>query len=280
MAQYREIAYAKINLALHVRRRRDDGYHELETLFAFVDQGDVLTLSPSNSLTLQCDGPFGAALTADKDNLVLRAARLLAKTCSVSSGAALHLTKNLPIASGIGGGSADAAATLRLLNGYWRCGLTKVEMAQLAVPLGADIPACINSETVRGTGTGTILSPVRASTLADLPILLVNPGIALSTGPIFAAWDGIDRGSLTEEGGLLDIAASSRNDLQAPAMSICPPISDVLSALWTCKPLIARMSGSGATCFALFNDMETRDNAVMQIAADHPNWWQLSGKLR
>jgi 4-diphosphocytidyl-2-C-methyl-D-erythritol kinase len=279
MSLFRETAYAKINLALHVRKRRDDGYHELETLFAFVDQGDTLSLEPLDRLRLQCDGPFGALLSNGDDNLVLHAARLLAQVSATGAGAAITLTKNLPVASGIGGGSADAAAVVRLLNRHWHCGLSETEMEAMLAPLGADIPACVRSITVQGMGTGTALVPVSAMELQGLPVLLVNPGLPLATGPVFAAWDGIDRGPLST-GSALKAALSGRNDLEGPAISLCPPISALLQALQTHDPLLARMSGSGATCFALFSDPEKRDDAAMQMAKNHPGWWQLSGKLR
>ncbi len=279
MPELPETAFAKINLALHVRRRRDDGYHELETLFAFVDQGDVLRVEPSEQLGLRCDGPFGAELTGNDDNLVLKAARLLAQASGTKMGGNITLTKNLPVASGIGGGSADAAAVARLLNRHWRCGLNAAELEELLAPLGADIPACVRSQTVRGMGTGTALLPAEASELQGLPVLLVNPGLPLVTGPVFAAWDRIDRGALGESNAL-EIALSGRNDLEAPAISLCPPISAVLEALRATNPLVARMSGSGATCFALFSDTEKRDDAAMRIAKHHSQWWQLSGTLR
>jgi 4-diphosphocytidyl-2-C-methyl-D-erythritol kinase len=265
-----ETAYAKINLALHVRWRRDDGYHELETLFAFVDQGDVLTGELVEGLTLGIYGPFAGSLSADEDNLVLRAARGLQKT---GQGARLILQKNLPIASGIGGGSADAAAALRLLAQLWG---TETDLMPIAASLGADVPACLLSQTAFGSGVGDELTVWNGGGIANSPILLVNPSIACPTGPIFKAWDGIDRGPL-------DPAhwREGRNDLEAPAIALVPQIGDVLDALWLQDGIsLARMSGSGATCFGLFQTPAHRDAACAMIVKDHPDWWTMAAQLR
>ena len=270
-----EIAYAKINLALHVRARRADGYHELETLFAFLDDGDRLTVAPAQGFSLSISGPFAAGLSAGEDNLVLRAARLLAVRNGVIAGAAFTLEKRLPVASGIGGGSADAAAALRLAARLWGLGPGSVQPADIALELGADVPACVLSRTCFGTGVGENLERIDADDLKGQPMLLVNPGVSCLTGPAFRGWDGLDRGPL---------AASewrtARNDLQAPAISLCPPIAEVLAALLGTSPRLSRMSGSGATCFALFDTPPERKKAAAAIAAVHPEWWQMSGCLR
>ena len=270
-----EIAYAKINLALHVRARRADGYHELETLFAFLDDGDRLTVAPAQGFSLSISGPFAAGLSAGEDNLVLRAARLLAVRNGVIAGAAFTLEKRLPVASGIGGGSADAAAALRLAARLWGLGPGSVQPADIALELGADVPACVLSRTCFGTGVGENLERIDADDLKGQPMLLVNPGVSCLTGPVFRGWDGLDRGPL---------AASewrtARNDLQAPAISLCPPIAEVLAALLGTSPRLSRMSGSGATCFALFDTPPERKKAAAAIAAVHPEWWQMSGCLR
>lgn len=276
MAILSETAFAKINLALHVRKRRDDGYHELETLFAFVDAGDHLTASPSDKLELSVSGLFGAGLSGQDDNLVLQTAKLLQRTFDVKTGSILALEKNLPVASGIGGGSADAAATARLLNRLWNLGASESELATLLAPLGADIPACVASKTAIGSGTGTELSAVDDDELSGTPVLLVNPLVPVSTATIFRNWDGIDRGELGV-GDVLQIARSGRNDLGPMAVDICPKIAEILQALEGTSPMLSRMSGSGATCFALYENVDAVRAAA---SAMNPSWWTLEGRLR
>jgi len=250
----REIAYAKLNLALHVRERAADGYHRIETLFAFCEDGDVLTAAPADVLSLAVTGPFAGMLEGERDNLALRAAR------AVGARAALSLDKRLPVAAGLGGGSADAAAVLRMFGGS----------VAIAARLGADVPACLDSRTARGEGKGDRVVPVELG-LSGLPVLLVNPGVPLSTAAIFAAWDGIDRGPL---GGW----EAGRNDLEPAAMRLVPEIAEVLRSLSAAR--IARMSGSGATCFGLFDSAAERDAAATRIAAAHPGWWLSQTRLR
>lgn len=267
----KETAYAKINLALHVRKRREDGYHELETLFAFVDAGDVMLAHPGVQDSLSVTGEFGGALTGPFGNMVMQALAHLPR----AQGLAVTLEKNLPVAAGLGGGSADAGALFRIvreLHGLpddWRARAAK---------LGADVPACVESVTCIGRGTGTELEPVSGS-LAGTPVLLVNPRLPLSTGPVFKAWDGQDRGPLPQ-GEPLEIALAGRNDLEEPAVGLCPPIADVLAALRNTGPLMARMSGSGATCFALYGTEAERDSAAARLRESQPGWWQLPGQLR
>ncbi|MCP5396405.1 MAG: 4-(cytidine 5'-diphospho)-2-C-methyl-D-erythritol kinase [Sphingomonadaceae bacterium] len=266
-----ETAYAKINLALHVRHRREDGYHALETLFAFVDDGDRLVARNSAEDRLAVSGEFGGVLDDPFGNIVAKALTALPR----AEGLAVELDKRLPVAAGLGGGSADAGAVFRLVersHGWpddWR---------ERAAKLGADVPACVLSETCIGRGTGTELEPV-ASDLTGKPVLLVNPRIPLATGPVFAAWDGRDRGALPE-GSVSEIAQAGRNDLEAPAISLCPAIADVLAELRKDAPWLARMSGSGATCFALYDSAQARDAAAARIGAAQPGWWQMAGKLR
>lgn len=271
-----EVAPAKINLALHVRARMPDGYHRIETLFAFARDGDVVRAAPADTLSLAIDGPFGAGLDAGPDNLVLRAATLLAAASGHAGGAALTLTKNLPVASGIGGGSADAAATLRLLARLWG---VRVDLAPIARALGADVPACLHGRPVRGDGRGDALAPVDGSRLAGLPLLLVNPGVAMRTGPVFAGWDGVDRGALAD-GEPLAVARAARNDLAAPAIARAPVIGALVDWL-AARPgvLLARMSGSGATCFALFADAQSCAAARDAVARDWPAAWCLATAL-
>jgi 4-diphosphocytidyl-2-C-methyl-D-erythritol kinase len=269
-----EIARAKINLALHVRGREPDGYHRLETVFAFAEDGDRLSVSAAQDLGLQITGPFARDLSAGDDNLVLRAARALRQSFAVETGAALLLDKSLPVASGIGGGSADAAATLRLLNRFWGIGASEGELLAIARPLGADVPACLLSRTCFGTGRGDELIPHAGYGLAGTPLLLVNPGVAVSTAEIFRRWDGRDGGPLPDD------VAEGRNDLQAPATAAAPVIAEVLSELEDCPgATLVRMSGSGATCFALFGSAAARDGARDRIGALRPGWWQLATRL-
>jgi len=297
-----ETAYAKINLALHVRKRREDGYHELETLFAFVDAGDVLTAELSAQDSLHVVGEFsgllapsppslgggvgggGSALSTveppspalpqgeGSDNLVARALNTLRHP----QGLAITLEKNLPVAAGLGGGSADAGAAFRIVEALH--GLPGDWLAR-AAKLGADVPACVFSRTHIGLGTGTEQLAVEDD-LAGTPVLLVNPRVPLSTGPVFKAWtsarDGADRGALPE-GPASRIAREGRNDLEAPAISLCPVIAEVLAGLQATKPWLARMSGSGATCFALYETIAARDAAQAAMPAA---WWTMAGRLR
>jgi 4-diphosphocytidyl-2-C-methyl-D-erythritol kinase len=250
-----ETAYAKINLALHVRGREADGYHRIETIFAFCEHGDILTAAEAEALSLEVTGPFAGALEGDEDNLVLQAARALGRT------AAFTLDKRLPVAAGLGGGSADAAAALRMLGGG----------AEIAARLGADVPACLLSRTARGEGRGDRIAPAEIPGLSGTPVLLVNPGVALSTAAAFGAWDGIDRGPLGDW-------EAGRNDLEPAAIGLVPEIAEVLDALSGAR--IARMSGSGATCFGLYRNEAERDSAAARIAAARPFWWVSQTRLR
>ncbi|ATE67188.1 4-(cytidine 5'-diphospho)-2-C-methyl-D-erythritol kinase [Rhizorhabdus dicambivorans] len=276
-----ETAFAKINLALHVRRRREDGYHEIETIFAFAAHGDLIeTVDGPAGLTIT--GPFAAALADGdpEDNLVMRAVRGVASLPGTGRPPAIRLDKRLPVAAGIGGGSADAAAAMRLLCGLWGIGPNDPRIVGRAAELGADVPACLLSVTARGDARGDELRPIEAPGLHGMPLLLVNPGIPLATGPVFAGWDGIDRGPLAE-GDPLAAALAGRNDLEPPARALCPVIGDVV-ALLAAQPgtLLARMSGSGATCFALFDSDAARDAADRAVAAARPDWWRLATRLR
>jgi 4-diphosphocytidyl-2-C-methyl-D-erythritol kinase len=271
-----ETAFAKINLALHVRRREADGYHAIETLFAFAEDGDLLRFAAEPGLSLI--GPFAGVLTDEQDNLVLRAAHLY-KVLTGTSDTGFLLDKRLPVAAGIGGGSADAAAALRLL--CMRDGVDpgRADIVALATSLGADVPACLVSRPVRGEGRGDRLTPVDGVPSGQ-PLLLVNPMQPLATGPVFAGWDGVDRGALGD-GDPIAASIAGRNDLEAPALAILPVIGVVLDALRDqAGTALVRMSGSGATCFALFDGLDSRDKAAQAIAAAHPNWWLLPTRLR
>ncbi len=276
----KETAYAKINLALHVRRRREDGYHELETLFAFVDAGDVLTVAEAEADSLTITGEFGEGLSSGPDNLVLQALNFMRGMVWPGTTPipplAIHLEKNLPVAAGIGGGSADAAAMIRLLDRHYVRNGDMKELVIASSHLGADIGACIVSMSRIGTGLGWELAMPAVDDVSGTPVLLVNPRVPLSTGPVFKAWDGEDRGALPE-GPASRIAREGRNDLEAPAISLCPVIAEVLAALADTAPWLARMSGSGATCFALYETLDARDAAQ---AAMPREWWTMAGRLR
>lgn len=279
MTAFEETAFAKVNLALHVRCKREDGYHEVDTILAFAEHGDQLTVEPGEALSLDISGEFASNLDAGDDNLVMRAARVLQEHFGVSAGAKLHLIKNLPVASGIGGGSADAAAAARLLAQLWEIDAGNAVLADLLAPLGADIPACVASKTVRGQGTGTELHAIDDESIAGKPLLLINPRQPVATGPIFARWDGVDRGALADDN-VEAAMMNGRNDLQTPAIALCPAIEEVLALLATTRPALARMSGSGASCFALFDSMQARDFAQVLVAAARPDWWTMASQLR
>jgi 4-diphosphocytidyl-2-C-methyl-D-erythritol kinase len=263
-----ETAYAEINLALHVRKRREDGYHEIETLFAFVDDGDRLTASPAARDVVNVKGEFASALSDPFGNIV-------AKTLTAfrhMPGWSVVLDKRLPVAAGLGGGSADAGAIIRMVERW--SGLPD-DWRERAARLGADVPACVESRCCIGTGTGTELRAME-NDLAGTPVLLVNPRVPLETGRVFKAWDGQDRGPLPQ-GGVRAIALAGRNDLEAPAIGMCPVIAEVLAALNKTAPLLARMSGSGATCFALYESEDALRRASETLS---PDWWTMEGALR
>lgn len=273
-----DCGYAKLNLALHVRRRRADGYHDLETIFAFTEHGDSLSVEPADALTLALDGAFAGVVPPGGDNLVLRAA--LALDAGQGRGAAIRLDKRLPIAAGLGGGSADAAATLRLLNRLWELGRSDDDLARLGATLGADVAACVHSRTMRGEGKGEALQPVDDAGLAGTPVLLVNPMVAVPTPAVFARWDGVDRGPLSD-GDPVAAAAAGRNDLEPPALAIAPVIGEVLEALAAIRGVqLVRMSGSGATCFALLTSERAAAAGAERLAAAHPGWWVAATRLR
>ena len=308
-----EPAPAKINLALHVRRRRPDGYHDLETLFAFATEGDLVTVEPAQTNSFTITGPFAAALLpaqsanptpnttpakagaqlgTDNDeasrsssatranapwrgNLVTAAADAFTTAFAPNTHHAIILEKHLPIASGIGGGSADAAATLRALARLHGVPPTDPRLHEIAAKLGADVPACLANRTTLGTGKGDTLTTLEG--LSGTPLLLVNPGVAVSTAAVFKTWDGEDRGPIPE-GDLLDRARASRNDLEPPALALAPIIAEVRTLLDAAQGvLLSRMSGSGATCFALFGTLEARDTAA--TVAQAKGWWTLATTL-
>jgi 4-diphosphocytidyl-2-C-methyl-D-erythritol kinase len=265
----REIAPAKLNLALHVRGKLPDGRHSIETIFAFCTDGDRLTAEANGEISLTISGPFADELGDPGDNLVIRAAEKLAEAADISAGASLTLVKHLPVASGIGGGSADAAAALRLLTSLWQ--IDPAHAQTIAPELGSDVPACLLSLPMRGVGAGEELIPVDLSDLSGTPVLLVNPRVRLSTAEVFARWDGVDQGPL-------DDWKSGFNGLERFAISLVPQIETVLAWLSAQRGAeVVRMSGSGATCFALFETEQARDNAAELVPRE---WWRLATFLR
>lgn len=272
------LARAKVNLYLHITGRRGDGYHLLDSLIVFAGTGDEITLAPADRLSLAIDGPFGAGLEAGPGNLVLRAAIALQDLTGTRAGAAIRLTKNLPVASGIGGGSADAAATLDGLCGLWNVAPGRAALQRVAARLGADVPVCLDGVASFVGGIGEELVPARG--LPPAWLLLANPGIATPTPAVFKARHGPFSKAARWSEPLRDFdefAARLRscgNDLTEAAISVTPAIRDVLVALAGLPGCaLARLSGSGATCWGLFRDEATVRTAEAQLRAARRGWW-------
>jgi 4-diphosphocytidyl-2-C-methyl-D-erythritol kinase len=285
----RRLAAAKINLFLHVTGQRSNGYHELDSLVAFASFGDWIDVSLADDISLKISGAEAGALsdTATADNLVIQAARLLADRFSVPGGAAIALEKNLPVASGIGGGSADAAATLRALVMLWGINPTPDELTGIGLELGADVPVCLASRTRRMTGIGERLHEVPYLPVCHM--VLVNPRVGLSTPEVFAA---LHKGKWRASApatplpsdldflSLIMLLKQQVNDLQAPAIRILPVIGNILTAIEETKGCrLARMSGSGATCFGLFESSQEALAAAEYIRQISPAWWIATGQL-
>jgi 4-diphosphocytidyl-2-C-methyl-D-erythritol kinase len=276
----RVLAPAKLNLFLHVGDRRPDGYHALQSLVAFAEASDVLEIAPSSELSLSVSGPFAPQIPRGGANLVLRAARSFSELyLDGPRGASITLEKNLPVAAGLGGGSSDAAATLRALNVVWQLNRTEDELVDLARTLGSDVPACVLSRPCWMEGRGEHVSATNP--IPPLHLVLVNPGVLLPTAGVFAALNARTGTSAMEPpqriGTLWDLVAyleDAGNDLESPATHLQPDIDHVIEALHH-EPgcVFAQMSGSGATCFGLFNDHEYAKGAAGRIAQDHPRWW-------
>lgn len=273
-------APAKVNLYLHVTGRRGDGYHLIDSLVAFADIGDRVTARPAAGLSLTVSGPQAAGLAAEGDgNLVLRAARLLAAYAAIAPAAALHLQKNLPVAAGLGGGSSDAAAALRALCALWRLAPGEDVLAALGAELGADVPVCLHTRAAWVGGIGEAVSP--EPELPAAAILLVNPRRPLPTAAVFRARRGAFGAAVgrfspmpRDAVGLARALALCRNDLTEAAVALVPEIGDVLSRMARLPgALLARMSGSGATCFALFSDRAAAERARAALLAAEPGWW-------
>ena len=273
-----ENAPAKVNLALHVTGQRPDGYHLLDTLVVFTASGDRIRVTPSRRDGFAVSGPFAAAVPADGGNLVLKARELMR---GLAGGRALpvaiELEKNLPPAAGIGGGSSDAAATLRALNRLWRVSLPTAALAQAALPLGADLPMCVSAGALVARGIGEALTPVAG--LPALDMVLVNPGVAVATPAAFRGLESRRNPPLGELPPRPDFAAlvgwlaTARNDLETPALAVAPEIAAVLAALRDSGAAFARMSGSGATCFGLYPSRHDAARAATAIAARRPSWY-------
>jgi 4-diphosphocytidyl-2-C-methyl-D-erythritol kinase len=283
----RDVAPAKINLYLHVGPVRADGLHDIASLFVFTETGDDVLVDAAPDLSLTIKGAFAPSLEGFdiNENLVMRAARALQDKTGVYEGAALTLSKNLPVAAGVGGGSADAAAALRALMRHWNVSLPSDALNTLAFSLGADVPACLDGRPVLVDGAGERLSP--APPLPDLYACLVNPRVDMPTGPVFRQFDSFNLSPQQPDHGTADpttldgvrrLMAETRNDLQGPAVAIAPVVGDVVRFLES-QPaaLAARMSGSGATCFAIFARQEEAE--VARLAAREKGWWAMASKL-
>ena len=284
---------AKVNLTLRVVGRRVDGYHELESVVAFADCADRLSLAPGSALDLTMAGPQAEACGETSDNLVLKAAHLLGERVPGLKSGRFTLDKMLPVAAGIGGGSADAAAALRLLAQLNGLALDDKRLRDVAIETGADVPVCLTSRACDMTGVGETLLPL---SLPIMPCVLVNPRVAVATRDVFRAL-GLRNGELLvgatdviratawpETGASVEdwveVLADSSNDLEAPAMRIQPVIGEVIAALSaTDGAWLARMSGSGATCFAIFENTADAQRAAQKIQLDHPQWWVHAGVL-
>jgi 4-diphosphocytidyl-2-C-methyl-D-erythritol kinase len=271
-------APAKINLYLHVTGRRDDGYHSLDSLVAFAEAGDHVSAEQADELSLEIVGPFAASLdVGDVDNLVMRAARALREAAGTTRGAALRLEKSLPVASGIGGGSADAAATLRLLSALWDLPQDEALLGDLALALGADVPVCLAGRPAVMSGIGETVKPVPA--LPPCGVLLVNAREPVSTPAVFRARTGpfsapAPWAAPSDTAAFMRMLSGRTNDLTRAAIAVSPLVGDVLETLAGldgCR--IARLSGSGGTCFGLFDDVAGAERAAMSLAATRAGWW-------
>ncbi|MGK9041983.1 4-(cytidine 5'-diphospho)-2-C-methyl-D-erythritol kinase [Rhizobium sp. SA279] len=274
-----EAAPAKINLALHVTGQRADGYHLLETLVTFTEAGDTIRIRDADADSFSISGPFGDLLRAGDggDNLVTRARDLLrdalASTGQPAPPVAIHLEKNLPVASGIGGGSADAAATLRGLLRHWRAGIAPDTLASMALTLGADVPMCLESRSLIARGIGEEIEPL--TDLPELVMVLANPLKAVSTPEIFRRLQTKTNAPLPASAtiGWMDFLAQSRNDLQPPAQALLPEIEEIIGLLSQEGAALVRMSGSGATCFGIFHSLEAARKAETSLRRKRPGWY-------
>jgi 4-diphosphocytidyl-2-C-methyl-D-erythritol kinase len=282
----RRTAWAKVNLTLHITGRRADGYHELDSLIVFAGVGDTIEIAPGPDISLELEGPFAATLGAERsDNLVIGAARALAERFEVSAGARLRLIKELPVAAGLGGGSADAAAALRGLVAFWGIEAPESELYALALTLGADIPVCLAGRPSFVAGIGERVVPAPA--LPPAWLVLVNPGLPLSTAAVFAARKGEFSAPARWREPISDLRAlaarllACRNDLEAPAQELVPEIREAMATLRdTAGCMLARMSGSGASCYGLYAVEAAAAAAARRITTTRPGWWVRAAPLR
>ena len=276
------LAPAKINLFLHLISKRLDGYHNIESLIAFTDFGDLIKVEEATELTLEIEGPFAEDIKGldEEQNLVMRAAVGLNKLTGKYLGAKITLVKNIPVSSGIGGGSSDAAATIKALQKLWHLSIPDGDILKICLSLGADVPACLYGNPVFVSGMGEELRPIQG--LSDFYCVLVNPRIQISTPTIFNSFDGGFSSSISHSGDedLFGFVRFS-NDLQKPADVLVPEIQQAIESLMGekgCK--LARMSGSGATCFGLFDKKDDVEKAFGGIKAKNSNWWVSSGVIK
>lgn len=277
-------APAKVNLYLHVTGRRADGYHLLDSLFVFTKDGDRVSVREDETFSLEISGPYAGALSNGEDNIVLKAARVLADACNVRFGAKIILEKNLPVASGIGGGSADAAATLKALLQLWKTDISEQKLYEIALRLGADVPSCLASRAVLVSGIGDILTPAPA--LPRLFVVLVNPNKPVSTPTVFKTRPPVFSKAcplsedITDFDTFIRALKERHNDLYEAACQIEPSVGQIVQALSEnrmCR--FAGMSGSGGTCFGLFSNAEEARAVCQEIRAEHPNWWFLNTEI-
>jgi 4-diphosphocytidyl-2-C-methyl-D-erythritol kinase len=280
MRELTKLAFAKVNLALRILKRRDDGYHELDSVVAFADISDVLHVTVSGPERVECAGPFAAGLDPANNSVLqaVRALRTYAESCGENPPPiAVKLVKNLPIASGIGGGSADAAAALRAAIEIWQLVIPETELNRIALTLGADVPVCLRQQTSRMQGIGDTVTTLDLT----LPhhIVLANPGLALLTKSVFVEL-GLQNGQVLHDNPLPMTMAHWHNDLEVSATRLIPAIGATIDLLKSAKGVVfAGMSGSGATCFGLFDHVDDASRAADQITRAQPNGWVRAGKL-
>ncbi len=278
-----EDAPAKINLALHVTGKRPDGYHLLDSLVVFTRFGDRVTVAAAETDSFVIDGPFGRGLPVDDGNLVVRARDALRAWAGDAAPVAIHLEKNLPVASGVGGGSSDAAAALKALIRHWKLPITDAGLGETGLALGADVPMCLAARPLIARGIGDDLTPIAG--MQSLALVLVNPGVPVSTAAIFSALETTDNEHLPplpssfDFHGLRNWLDLTRNDLEGPARRIEPAISQALKALDKAQSGFSRMSGSGATCFGLFETNNVAKRAAASIRQRHPDWFVASTRV-
>jgi 4-diphosphocytidyl-2-C-methyl-D-erythritol kinase len=278
-------APAKVNLALHVTGRRADGYHVLDSIAVFADIGDRVTIEPADELRLSLSGPFAAHAPGGSTDLSWRAAVAFFAEAGLEPAASIHVEKNIPAGAGLGGGSADAAAVLSGLNDYFRAGLSRDTLKAIGLKIGADVPMCLEGRALRARGIGEEISPIGG--WPSLPMVLVWPGRTVSTAEVFSKLERRENppiGDFPSQPVVQRLAgwlAQCRNDLEAPAMAVAPEIGEVLRELRaTAECLVARMSGSGSACFALYPTRDSADAAVARLTPGQAQWWIAATEAR